>query len=244
MTRYRKAASVFLAICCSAPCFGNYTGLTTLQPGYYANKQGTAEASLVIDRVSDEGFHVVLYSEPSLAKKCQIDGVASYEKKNSKYEAGLTWSGPDGKVCHYTLSLVPAGISILSLKTKEPNCNYVCDKTLFATERTFAFQYPGCSARELAARRDVFKKLYEQKKFTEAYEALNYTYEHCLAYVEPDGQAWLYSDLALAAMKKGDAKKCLEMLDEYEGVHTAPNQKVAKALELNKELCLSVAKSG
>jgi hypothetical protein len=198
-----------------------------LNLGYYASPQGNA---IVVDSADDASFHLVAYSPASLDSKCVIEGDATY-RKGSREEANFQWNG-----CRYQVKAKLGEIPELRLRAENTGCNTACSRKLFLTGQDYMYQYPGCASHQIERRREDFLGQLGRKRFEEAYTTLVYTFDHCLTYLEDAQEAWVYADLAMAAFKKGDPKRCLDLLEKY-GTRPAPNERVGQAMEIHRKLC-------
>lgn len=97
-----------------------------------------------------------------------------------------------------------------------------------------------CGREKLAAARGRFDGLYRAKKYSEAFDDLSKTKDHCWASLGAEDRGRVASDLALAAYRAGKPDVCLKVLAEAPADLPA-DSKVAKGIAFNRELCAGKA---
>ncbi len=93
--------------------------------------------------------------------------------------------------------------------------------------------------------RGFFKKLYSKKKYGSAISYLMGVLETCGDEFPKSLKFWMENDVSLAAIKKGDIKKCREILQKIKADKEFQNvdSKFKNAFNYNEKLCLKKAKT-
>ncbi len=96
-----------------------------------------------------------------------------------------------------------------------------------------------CDSNWVKYEHGLFQKFYNNKLYSDAYAQLNFIVNRCKKDIDPQLYLWFLNDLAIAALKNGNAEQCKHFLAEINDnpVFSQASEKFKKAVIFNKTLC-------
>ena len=159
------------------------------------------------------------------------------------------------KECVVTFTSTANGIEV---KPSGFECQYYCGARA-SFDGIYLKPAAGCDSRSMKKTRSLFKKLYDKKKYQQAFTKLNTLYTTCrktLGWLET---GWIQNDLAVTQYKMGDTKGCNATLASFTEDVKKPDEvilqdhapsdaeawlPIVKAARHNLELCNKITNKG
>ncbi len=236
-----SAAGVVLALVASA------AAAAELEPGSWITERGWGQ--LTLRAGADGGFEFELQSMGSNGHSCALEGHVEDDR--------ATVPTDEGQACRISFDASAQGIAVAVHADDQEQCRWFCGARA-GFEGDYLAVPQGCLPAEVAATRERFKKLYDQRQYAPAAALLDALTPRCGRLLEDIELGWIASDLAITRLKLGDRTGCraaleervslAEMSDEgiaenYPPLEAELYTRLAKAVRTNLKLCAEPAQA-
>lgn len=173
---------------------------TPIKGGEYIAEQGTGYLS--IKRGPGGKYRFSISSAHINGHMCDADGEIDGQ------QAVLDTEGR-GKCI---VKFIPKGDDIDVAVNDEQICHYFCGMRASGFDGLYLKPPSGCTINEVKKRRSEFKRLFVQKKFSQAQALLSTILNDCSKILDSRTDGWIRNDLALTYYKLNDRESCLKTL--------------------------------
>lgn len=198
-------------ICCAAFCASSLmlpasamAQQSPPQAGTYAIEGGWGR--LVIGTDIAKGIQTFSLDTENAGSGCTFSG------RLNRGGGAVVYEGDAPSQCSLNLTSTPKGLGV-STSTKD-QCREYCGSN-GSFEGDYNYVPAICAQPAMGETRREFKKLYDEKKYTQAETTLAPVYRECLSTVGMIDEGGLRNDYALTQYKLNDKAGCLETLSKY-----------------------------
>ncbi|GFM81388.1 hypothetical protein PSCICN_20800 [Pseudomonas cichorii] len=211
-------------ICCAAFCITALMLPLSLraqqsppQAGTYATEGGWGH--LVIGAAGAKGIKPFSLDTENAGSGCTFSG------RLNPGGVAVVYEGDAPSQCSLNLTIATKGLMV-STSTKE-QCREYCGSN-GSFEGDYHYVPAFCAQPELDKTRRAFKKLYDEKRYTQAESILAPIYRECLSTVGMMDEGGLRNDYALTQYKLKDKAGCLATLSKYRQDAARPDDAITQ----------------
>lgn len=204
-----------------------------LGPGTWITERGWGH--LTLRAGADGGLEFELGAMGANGHACGLEG---------RIEDGRAMLPTDeDQVCRISFDASAQGIAVAVNEGDEEQCRWFCGARA-GFEGDYLVVPQGCLPTEVAATRERFKKLYDQRQYAQAAALLDPLPPRCGSLLEDIELGWIASDLAITRLKLGDRAGCRAALQERKSLAEMSEEEIAESYPpLEAELYTALAKA-